>query len=99
MRLLTKLSILLLVISPILGLSQGVRYPNTVFNPGTGFPFATVRICTEPASGTPCSPLATVYSDPGLTIPLAQPFNADANGNWSFFGNPSVIYHAQISGP
>lgn len=95
-----RLLIFVLLLSPTLGLCQGVRYPNTVFNPGVGFPFATIRVCgPEPVSGTPCNPLVTVYSDPALTIPLANPFTADANGNFYFFGSPSVVYHVQVSGP
>lgn len=88
--------------TPLFG--QGVRYPNTVFASG-GFPFPTVRICNEPTVGTPCTPLATnIYADPGLTIPLANPFTGDASGNFSFYaapstvGVPSTMFHAQISG-
>ena len=77
--------------------AQGVRYANTVFTSG-GFPFATIRVCTEPATGTPCTPLASIYSDPGLTVPIIQPFTADANGNFSFFANPASTYHVQVSG-
>lgn len=92
-----KLLVLVALIAPVLSSAQGIRYQNTVFIAG-GFPFATIRVCTEPATGTPCSPLASVFSDPGLTVPLSQPFSADVNGNFSFFANPALTYHVQVSG-
>ena len=91
------LMLALFLLAGHLGVGQGVSYRSTVFISG-GFPFATIRVCSEPASGTPCTPLATVYSDPGLTLPLVQPFTSDANGNFSFFGSPAVTYHVQVSG-
>ena len=106
MRSIFKLAILVIVLSPMLGFAQGVRYPNTVFATG-GFPNAQVTVCTEPATdiaGGGCTPLATVYQDPGLAVPYAQPFSTDANGNFSFYAPPSTVgvpstqYHAQISG-
>ena len=59
---------------------------------------ATIRVCLEPASGTPCTPLATIYSDPGLSVPLANPFQADFYGNYVFYV-PAGTYHVQQSGP
>lgn len=59
---------------------------------------ATIRVCNEPASGTPCTPLATIYSDPALTVPLANPFQADFYGNYVFYV-PAGTYHVQQSGP
>src|SRR6185437_2134501 len=59
---------------------------------------ATVRVCTEPASGTPCTPLASIFSDPGLTTPLANPFTSDASGNYAFYAACGPQYHIQLSG-
>lgn len=94
---------LLLTIAALLGFSslslgQGVRYPNQVLTPGVGFPNPTIRVCVEPATGTPCTPLASIFSDAALTNPLANPFSGDANGNFYFYANPSSTYHVQISG-
>lgn len=72
-------------------LAQGGSIYRQVISPdvptGTGQPAsgATVRICPINASGTPCSPLSTVYADPTLIVPLPNPFSADANGNYSVF--------------
>lgn len=92
---LALLALLVLAVSPSMG--QGVSYNNIVLQSG-GFPFATIRVCTEPALGTPCSPLALIYSDPALTNPLSNPFTSDANGNYTFFATPTLTYHIQISG-
>lgn len=84
--------------------SQGHYYNNngSVINQfGQPVANATVRVCTEPASGIPCSPLATgLYSDHGLTPPgLPNPFPTDAFGNIAFYTpNSNTIYHLQISG-
>lgn len=76
---------------------QGIRFETQVLSSG-GFPNPTVRVCTEPASGTPCTPLASVFSDSGLSNPLPNPFTGDASGNIYFYANPSSKYHLQISG-
>jgi len=86
-----------LLLCPILGLAQGVPYNNQVIFSG-GFPYPTVRVCTEPATGTPCTPLASIFSDAALTQPLPNPFTGDNTGKFVFYANPAVTYHAQISG-
>lgn len=63
--------------------------------------FANIRVCTEPASGTPCTPLTNIYSNPDLASghALPNPFQADASGNFHFcVASPSTV-HIQISGP
>jgi len=82
---------------------QGLRYQGVQVVNGSGQPLqVTIRVCTEPAVGTPCSPLANIYSDKTLSQPLTQPFNSDLLGNWFFYAaqacNPNAGYHAQISG-
>lgn len=62
-----------------------------------GFPNPTIRVCTEPATGAVCSPLASIFLDPGLTIPLSNPFTGDAQGNYSYYA-AAGNYHEQISG-
>lgn len=59
---------------------------------------ATIRVCSAGSTGSPCSPLASIYSNIALSVPLANPFNADANGNYYFFASPTVAYDIQISG-
>ena len=85
---------------------QGVVYSNTALAPTTNTnnsparfeSFATVRVCTEPASGSTCSPIANIYSDVALTVPLLNPFSADQYGNFLFYAAPGT-YHIQVSGP
>jgi hypothetical protein len=65
---------------------QGARSDGVVLAP-TGLPVAgaSVRVCTQPATGTPCSPLANIYSDVNLTIPALNPLTTDMNGNYFFY--------------
>ncbi|MGD0907682.1 MAG: hypothetical protein ABSA96_08880 [Candidatus Acidiferrales bacterium] len=81
------------------GFAQGSRKDDIVFNAqGRPMAGATVRICTSAATGQPCSPLASVYSDPGLTQALANPLTADGMGNYTFYAAPGR-YEIEISGP
>ena len=79
--------------------AQGTRKDDVVFN-SRGIPLAgaTVRICAMPASGQPCSPLALIYSDPALTLALANPTTTDGLGNYFFYAAPGK-YEIEISGP
>lgn len=81
---------------------QGARYDNTatvnVFGVQHVVANATIRVCSAGSTGSPCSPLASIYSNIALSVPLANPFNADANGNYFFFASPTVAYDIQISG-
>ena len=79
--------------------AQGTRKDDIVFN-SRGIPLAgaTVRVCTMPASGQPCAPLALIYSDSGLTQALANPTTTDGLGNYFFYAAPGR-YEIEISGP
>ena len=79
--------------------AQGSRKDDIVFN-SRGIPLAgaTVRVCTMPASGQPCTPLALLYSDSGLTQALANPTTTDGMGNYFFYAAPGQ-YEIEISGP
>jgi hypothetical protein len=79
--------------------AQGTRKGDIVFN-SRGIPLAgaTVRVCAMPASGQPCTPLALIYSDVGLTQALANPTTTDGMGNYSFYAAPGK-YEIEISGP
>ncbi len=85
------------VVGPAQG--QGSRKDDIVFNTrGVPLAGAAVRVCAMPASGQPCSPLALIYSDPGLTQALANPTTTDGMGNYSFYAAPGK-YEIEISGP
>ena len=78
---------------------QGTREDDIIFN-SRGVPLAgaTVRVCAMPATGKPCTPLAQIYSDAGLTQALANPTTSDGMGNYFFYAAPGQ-YELEISGP
>jgi len=79
--------------------AQGSRKDDIVFNTrGVPLAGATVRVCAMPATGQPCTPLALIYSDPGLTQALANPTTTDGLGNYYFYAAPGK-YEIEISGP
>lgn len=49
---------------------------------------ASVRVCTSAASGTPCSPLASIYTGSTLAVPKANPLTADTLGYYYWFAAP-----------
>lgn len=69
-----------------------------VFGP-TGRPLAgaTVTICTSTATGVPCSPTTTVYTDATLTTPTANPQTSDGLGNVMVYANPGT-YKYTVTG-
>lgn len=79
--------------------AQGSRKDDIVFGP-SGHPVAgaTVRVCVPTATGTPCSPLATIYTDATMTVAAANPFQTDGIGNYHFYAPPGR-YQVQVSGP
>ena len=79
--------------------AQGSRKDDVVFNAqGRPLAGAGVRVCTSAATGQPCTPLASIYSDPALTQALANPTSADGLGNYNFYAAPGR-YMIEISGP
>jgi hypothetical protein len=80
-------------------LAQGSRKDDIVFGP-SGHPIAnaTVRVCQATATGTPCTPLATLYTDTTLTTTAPNPLQADGIGNYHFYA-PAGRYVIQITGP
>src|ERR1700675_82547 len=79
--------------------AQGSRKDDIVFGP-TGHPIsgATVTVCLSIATGTPCTPLATIYTDATLTVTSPNPFQTDGIGNYHFYAPPGR-YKVQITGP
>ena len=79
--------------------AQGSRKDDVVFGPGGHpVPGATVTVCQASATGTPCAPLASIYTDATLTVPAANPLQTDGIGNYHFYA-PAGRYVVQISGP
>jgi len=92
------LAALLLVVFVPVGSGQGSRKDDIVLNRfGQPVAGATVTVCTSGATGTPCSPLASIYSDVALTQPLSNPLSSDGQGNYHFYASPGR-YVIQISG-
>ena len=78
--------------------AQGSRHDDIVLNRfGQPVAGATVTVCTSGATGTPCSPLAAIYSNLGLTQPLPNPMTSDGQGNYYFYAAPGR-YMVQLSG-
>ena len=79
--------------------AQGSRKDDIVFGPdGHPVASATVRVCLATATGTPCTPLALVYTDATLATTSANPFQTDGIGNYHFYA-PAGRYLLQISSP
>ncbi|NDQ58042.1 MAG: hypothetical protein GZ088_13300 [Acidipila sp.] len=78
--------------------AQGSRKQDIVMNRfGQPVAGATVTVCTAGATGTPCSPLAAIYSNVALSTVQANPFNTDGLGNYAFYAAPGR-YLIQFSG-
>lgn len=80
--------------------AQGTRKDDMVLH-SRGVPLAgaSVRVCAMPAGGQPCTPLALIYSDPGLTQALANPTRTGGGmGNYFFYAAPGS-YEMEIPGP
>lgn len=105
------LFILLVLLLPKIASSQGSLYQNIAwkFNPAGAFPAggATITICTSTATGAPCTPTVTVFSDSALSSPVTNPLPQctvspqfgciDNLGNFSFYATPGV-YTYTVSG-
>lgn len=100
----TRRSLAALVCATVLVLTaseakaQGSRKDDIVLGP-SGHPVAnaTVRVCQSGATGTPCTPLATLYTDATLTTASPNPLQTDGLGNYHFYA-PAGRYEIQISG-
>ena len=82
-----------------LAYAQGSRKDDVVFGP-EGHPVAgaTITVCQSTATGTPCSPLATLFTDATLSVPSQNPFQSDGLGNYHFYA-PAGRYLIQITAP
>lgn len=67
----------------------------------SGTPAANARltVCPYTASGIPCYPQATIYADPGLTVPLSQPYATNSYGNATVYvATGAYIVQVAING-
>ncbi len=73
--------------------AQGSRKDDIVFGPA-GHPVSgpTITVCAPTATGTPCSPLAAIFTDATLTVPAPNPFQGDGIGNYHFYASPAATY-------
>lgn len=90
--------------------AQGSRYDSAVLTSANNspfgsqaqvytVPFAYLKVCAYPATGNPCTNVVNIYSDPGLTQPITQPFQADNHGRFGFWAAPGQYsYNAQSVG-
>jgi len=77
---------------------QGSRKDDIVLTAsGHPVPGATILVCQTGATGTPCSPVATIYTDATLTVATPNPFLSDGIGNYHFYA-PAGRYTLQITG-
>lgn len=81
---------------------QGARRDGIVLNSqGRPVPNARVLVCTGAAATpepTPCTPTASIFSDIGLTTAKSNPITTDANGNYFYYANQTVLYKEQTTG-
>jgi hypothetical protein len=67
---------------------------------GRPLPNALVRVCPVTSTGVPCTPLAAVFQDYGLSIPATNPWTTDQYGNYTLFVGstaPPDLYTVQQS--
>lgn len=89
----------LLLSSSAISLAQtGAAISGQATTPGgTPASGARITVCSYMASGIPCSPQASIYSNPNLTgSPLPQPYAADQFGNYSVWVAPGTSYLVQV---
>jgi hypothetical protein len=68
---------------------QGARYDGISLNGSGGIlTGASVYVCADPASGSPCTSLASLYSNISLTQSLSNPLTSDAFGKFYFYALP-----------
>ncbi|HEY2361210.1 MAG TPA: hypothetical protein VGK36_08850 [Candidatus Angelobacter sp.] len=93
---------ILFVTSGVTAFGQGACYPAGVVLLDTGRPAngAGIRVCTAGSTGTPCTPTASLFTDPTLGTPLpgSPVVTADAHGNFGFCAAAGNNYDLQISG-
>jgi len=98
MRILKILALLLFSAAAAYGQSGTLFNSDVRSTPGPVVPGALVTVCTSPAAMTlPCTPKATIYTDPFLSNQANNPIQADGNGNYNFYA-PSGTYVLSVTG-
>jgi hypothetical protein len=62
---------------------------------------AVITVCTGstlPAAGATCGGTASIFSNIALTSAQSNPFNADINGNFTFFATAGTAYVISVGG-
>jgi hypothetical protein len=79
--------------------AQGVPYDNVaLLDSGRPVQGATITVCKAGSTGTPCTPLASIFSDVALSVAITQPgFQSGAQGNFRFYAACGA-YDIQLSG-
>lgn len=92
----------MIFLAPMGAFAQGACYPAGIVLLDTGRPAngASVRVCTAGSTGTPCTPGASLFTDPTLGTPLggSPVATTDAHGNFGFCAAAGANYDLQISG-
>jgi hypothetical protein len=88
----------ILAASAIAG-AQGVRYDNTaLLDSGRPAQGIGIRVCSSGSTGTPCTPLASIFTDSALSLAITQPgLQSDAQGNYNFYAACGK-YDIQLTG-
>src|SRR5215472_8235924 len=89
------------LLSPATSYGQGgvpVSPINILDSLGRPRPGVTVTICTSAAVGTPCTPLASIFVDAGLTTPAPNPQTTDGQGNVPVFYVSPGVYKYSVTG-
>jgi hypothetical protein len=88
------------LLAPSLAHAQGNNYWGVVQGLNGPLPNQFIAVCLQPANitTTPCSTLATLYTDSTLTTPSTNPVQADNYGNFHFYIAPGK-YTLQSYGP
>jgi hypothetical protein len=85
---------------PSLALAQGgLLTGNITVISSSGRPVAgaTVTVCNIADNGVPCTQTVSIFQDPALSIPAANPGVTDGNGNFVAFASAGN-YHYTITG-
>lgn len=97
-----RLLLFLLLLCPSLAFAQGgILSGGILVISSSGRPIggATVTVCNVSDIGVPCTQTVSIYQDPGLTIPAANPGVTDGNGNFiAFAAAGSYAYTVTGSG-
>lgn len=94
------LAVLILMLLPCsVGAQAGFAISGQAIGPWGGpAAFARVTVCPYTATGVPCSPQSSIYSNPSLSgSPLTQPTAADQYGNYNFYVTPGTTYLVEVA--